>query len=357
LVDASGRAGLLKRRLGLEQVIDHDVDARWFRVDRAIDVEDWSSELAWRSRTIPGLRRYSTNHLMGHGYWVWLIPLASGGTSVGLVTDARVHDRAALNRFDRVLAWLAQCEPQCAEALAGDGCELQDFKVMYGGAHGCRRVISPDRWAITGEAGVHLDPLYSPGGDFIAVSNTLIAQIIGDDLDGRSIAGTVHFGETVVQSMFEQYLSLYRGQYPVMGSPRVMTAKVCWDTAVYFGYNTLLFQNGRLCDRRFLARARGEIEALRRLQARVQSAFPAWAARDRDECAGGFVDQLAVSFMRDLYLASTPPYTDDDLHARLRVNIDTLEQVAAQMLQRATARDSPRAAAPAIEADVGLLWA
>ena len=36
-----------------------------------------------------GQRWLSTNHLMGAGYWVWLIPLGSGSTSFGIVADER----------------------------------------------------------------------------------------------------------------------------------------------------------------------------------------------------------------------------------------------------------------------------
>ncbi len=39
-------------------------------------------------------RWLSTNHLCGPGYWVWLIPLASGSHSVGIVADEK-HAPAA----------------------------------------------------------------------------------------------------------------------------------------------------------------------------------------------------------------------------------------------------------------------
>ena len=38
-----------------------------------------------------GLRKYSTNHLCGQGYWVWMIPLSSGPISIGIVADPRFH--------------------------------------------------------------------------------------------------------------------------------------------------------------------------------------------------------------------------------------------------------------------------
>ncbi|MEO5559432.1 MAG: FAD-dependent monooxygenase, partial [Dokdonella sp.] len=78
LVDASGRAGLLRRKLDLDAPTGHSANAVWFRVDARIKVDDWCSDDDWQARCTPrGERWRSTNHLVGPGYWVWLIPLAS----------------------------------------------------------------------------------------------------------------------------------------------------------------------------------------------------------------------------------------------------------------------------------------
>lgn len=71
VVDATGRSALLKRKLGLAKKVEHQANAAWLRVDHPIDVNDWAEDREWGER-IPD-RRLSTNHLMGPGYWVWLI--------------------------------------------------------------------------------------------------------------------------------------------------------------------------------------------------------------------------------------------------------------------------------------------
>src|SRR5262249_51230907 len=90
-VDSTGRAGFLKRKPGLELDTGHDVNAAWFRLGGGLDIEEWAADDAeWMGRmSQPGLRRFSTNHLCGEGYWVWLIPLASGPISIGVVADPR----------------------------------------------------------------------------------------------------------------------------------------------------------------------------------------------------------------------------------------------------------------------------
>src|SRR6185312_12567219 len=128
VVDASGRSSLLKRQLGLAKKVGHHANAAWFRIGHNIDIDQWSADPVWRARIEEGQRCLSTNHLMGPGYWVWLIPLASGSTSIGIVTDASMHRFEEMNRFERALNWLHEHEPQCAEAVEQNKTRLLDFR-------------------------------------------------------------------------------------------------------------------------------------------------------------------------------------------------------------------------------------
>ena len=47
VVDASGRAGLIKRKLDLAEPNDHNVNAVWFRLEGKVDVNDWCDDEAW----------------------------------------------------------------------------------------------------------------------------------------------------------------------------------------------------------------------------------------------------------------------------------------------------------------------
>src|SRR5665213_899885 len=50
LVDACGRAGLVKKKLELAEANAHDANAVWFRMKDRITIDDWSSDAAWRGR-------------------------------------------------------------------------------------------------------------------------------------------------------------------------------------------------------------------------------------------------------------------------------------------------------------------
>jgi flavin-dependent dehydrogenase len=136
IADASGRAGIIRRKLGLTRTSTHRANACWWRVKGRVDIDDWSSDPAWKARVPSGERWHSTNHLMGRGYWVWLIPLGSGSTSIGIVGDADLHPYSRLNRYDKALEWLREFEPQCAAIVEACGDRLEDFLALKHYAHG-----------------------------------------------------------------------------------------------------------------------------------------------------------------------------------------------------------------------------
>ncbi len=212
LIDATGRAGLIKRKLDLAQPNDHDANAIWFRIGTRIDMDEWSGDQQWLNRCDPPYRWLSTNHLCGEGYWAWLIPLSSGSHSVGIVADQAIHPLKTMNSFERAMEWFAKYQPRLARELEGKRHLLQDFIALRRFSYGCKQVFSGSRWALTGEAGVFLDPFYSPGSDFIAISNTYITELIAKDRAGEPVAPYAR--------LYEQfYFSFYRSTLVPLHQP------------------------------------------------------------------------------------------------------------------------------------------
>jgi hypothetical protein len=49
--------------------------------------------------------------------------------------------------------------------------QVEDFLKVRHFSYGCKQEFSgSDRWCLVGEAGAFLDPFYSPGSDYIAIS-------------------------------------------------------------------------------------------------------------------------------------------------------------------------------------------
>jgi flavin-dependent dehydrogenase len=237
LVDASGRAAILKRKLGLDLPPAHKGQAAWFRISDRIAVDDWSSDPEWAARVYAPDRWLSTVHLHGRGYWVWLIPLASGSTSVGLVADPDYVPFERMRRFDVLLDWMRENEPQVAAEIDKRADLLQDFRTRKEYPRGARQVFSPDRWFITGDAGIFLDPLYSPGMDYISLANTFITEMITESRKGRpDMSERITAADGLFRTISEINFKTYEDEYRLLGNAEIMAIKLTWDTVTYFAF-------------------------------------------------------------------------------------------------------------------------
>jgi flavin-dependent dehydrogenase len=330
VIDAAGRAGLLKRQLGLVRPSTHGANAAWWRFRSRIKIDDWSNDPAWKARVPSGLRWHSTVHLMGVGYWFWLIPLGSGSHSFGIVADGDLHPFSRINRFERALDWLREFEPQAAAVMEAHASELEDFLALQHFAHGCARVFSPDRWSLVGEAGVFTDPFYSPGSDFIAIGNDYTTDLIVRDARGEAIGERVEAFNAMYLRLFDAFIRLYDGQYPVMGNAQVMTAKVSWDNSTYWSVTALLFFQRRLVRPEFIASIDPLLRRYFLLHARMQQFFKAWDRADAGaQYESAWLNIVGVELMRKWQAALGEPLADDAaLRAQLETNFERLQALA-----------------------------
>ena len=201
IVDAAGRQALLKNKLSLQQNNKHKGNAVWFRIDRQVKLDNWSENEQWQHRIKePGTRWLSTNHLMGPGYWVWVIPLDNGATSIGVVMDDQAFRANDFSSYEATFSWLQSHHPRCAAAI--EGADVLDYVVINDYALSCKQLFSDQGWGLTGESGVFADPFYSRGTDFIAFNNSFINDLIVKDLNGSDIRFDSRLFQSMSQSQF-----------------------------------------------------------------------------------------------------------------------------------------------------------
>ena len=332
LIDASGRAGLLKRKLDLAESNAHDANAIWFRIDQRIVIDAWSDDPAWRARCTPAERWRSTNHLCGPGYWAWLIPLSSGSHSVGIVADASLHPLETINTFDKAMTWFAEHQPRLYRELDGRREHLQDFAFLRHFSHGCKQVFSRDRWALTGDAGLFLDPFYSPGSDFIAIGNTYITALIARDSRGENIAREARIYEQLYFSFYRNTLALYQGQYPMFGHAELMPLKVTWDYAYYWGVLCQFFFQRRLTDLALFIRLQQPLAASEVLNLEVQLLLRRAADSAIGENPPQMLDQCQRPWFVELNRGLRDSLNTVELEQRIRDNVVMLDNLAAEIL-------------------------
>jgi flavin-dependent dehydrogenase len=303
VVDASSRAAVLKRSLNAGRACDHKISSAWFRLDKAIAVDDWSQSQEWRDQCNRP-RLYSTNHLMGSGYWVWIIPLVGDKTSIGLVADPEIHPFSSFANFEKFSAWLAEHQPRLAEEVAAAADTLMDFRFCKNLSQDSKQLWSKERWALTGEAGLFADPFYSPGSDFIGINNTFIADLIRRDRNDEDWNLRAVVYEKMYRSFFESTMSLYEGQYAGFGDTRLMVVKTTWDYAYYWSVLSWLFFRNVLTDMDFLRSAQPRLVEMRALNEKMQAVFRQRAAqRIVSPGDGRFVDQTSIPILYNLNAA------------------------------------------------------
>lgn len=341
LIDAASRAAILKRKLGINKRCNHRMESVWLRLDQPVSVDDWSGSGSWQARCNQP-RRLSTNHLMGSGYWAWIIPLAGDKTSVGLVADPETHPLSSFNSFDKFSSWLSQHQPTLASEVMDARDTLMDFKFRKNLSQDSERVWSTDRWALTGESGLFTDPFYSPGSDLIAISNTFVCDLIKRERNKSRFALHAAVYEQMYQSFYAIIMTLYEKQYSGFGDTRLMVVKTTWDYAYYWSVLTWLFFRELMTDIGFLKSIQTKMLGLGALNEKMQAQFRSRASERReDEGSGRFFDQTAIPVLYDLNAALLQPSGSPE--KEFSENAERLERLApalTALLQETSSGDS-----------------
>ena len=236
VMDASGRAAVIARKLELlRPMAEHPVNALWARFT---GVKDWDGpELrakhpCW-AKAVGTSRSWATNHLMGLGWWTWIIPLKGGDYSIGLVYDTRLFTPPAGATIGERLGAHFQTHPVGREILGSAKAMTGDQRAFSSLPYFSERVMG-DGWAIVGDAAGFIDPLYSPGLDFCAFTAHGAQSMIARALDGEDTAACVEKYNARFSFCYRAWFdAIYRDKYYYMGDAELMAAAFLLDIALY----------------------------------------------------------------------------------------------------------------------------
>lgn len=255
VVDASGRGKFFARQMTLEQKNPITHGSSFFWVEGLLNIEkltDLSPKeiLLRKDRARLGHLPVwlATNHFMGEGFWFWVIPL-QGKTSLGLVYDTNAVPHDDVNTTEKLVKWICREFPLFARDLPER--KITDHSSFRDFSYDCKQTISPQRWAMTGEAGRFTDPLYSPGGDLISLYNTLITDAILNG-DEKNLQTKCKYYEQLMRVFYSAYVPSYAVSYDALGDQETMTLKYGWELTVYFSFYVFPFINQFFTDERFI---------------------------------------------------------------------------------------------------------
>jgi flavin-dependent dehydrogenase len=336
VVDATGRFNLLRRKLGLQKDTPHDINAVWFRLKGGMNYEDWTDYEEWKSQGWePGVRKDATSHLIGEGYWVWMIRLKPGPISIGLVADPRFHPFEQINEFPKLLEWFRTHEPQMYKAIENRLDEVQDFLVVENFSYASTQYYSHDRWFLAGEAACFIDPLYSPGSDFIAYLNSFGGDLICRDLDGEDIEERLDFYEFFFSQLFEPGLWLYTDQYQNFRNPQVMMCKFLNDNIAYFSSLAFLFLHDKMTQLEDLGDVMEIFDTFVPLLQRVQQLFIDWNKIDYRKFEGVTVQSTGFEPFLKAYHELGEEFSVEEMVASAKRKVEILQALAVWYFQMA----------------------
>ena len=249
VIDGSGKAALLAKKLGLQKPLgdEHPTSSVWTRFRNVNDLDSAASRAGqcdWMNR-VWAPRSVATNHLMGRGWWCWLIPLSDGTLSAGIVWDRRLYD---LPPGENMIARLhAHLLAHPVGRLMFEHAEpVEDDLFYYKNLGYYTDKIAGNRWVILGDAAGFIDPLYSQGLDYCGHTVYATTTMMMKFFRGECHKAELEYlsGGAYGRSYRYWFEALYKDKYFYMGDAELMWAAFLMDLATYFiGPVRLVYSN------------------------------------------------------------------------------------------------------------------
>ena len=249
VVDASGVAAFLARQEGWwRSNAEHPTTAVWSRWRGVKDLDGLELAKAhpqWAGACY-GMRATATNHLMGDGWWAWVIALKGGDTSVGVVFDQRRVTWPEGGSLGQRLKDFLVRHPAGRELLA-------DATWTEGDVHWRKQLpyssttYAGDGFALVGDAAAFLDPFYSPGMDWIAFTASRTAELILAQQRGEAVEPLVRRHNVDFAKSYERWFrAIYQDKYEYLGEFDLMRLAFLLDLGLYYlGVASQPFKRGK----------------------------------------------------------------------------------------------------------------
>jgi hypothetical protein len=132
-------------------------------------------------------------------------------------------------------------------------------------------------------------------------------------------------------------MSLFRNQYAVFGDPEVLPVKVIWDYTYYWGVLCQLYFQRRLADLTMLSQLMTELKGSMSLNFVMQDFLREWSALSGRRNRPVLLDQARLAWFAELNRGLRDSLDDDAFKARIRATKRQLEQLAFEIVARASA--------------------
>lgn len=255
LIDAAGRKFLLGRKLdnlvmGKENLGGLDTGSAWVRVT-GIDRNIFQKKREFLNGAAS--HYYGTNHFMGHGHWIWMIPIEkeSRTISFGVVHHRSVIANDQLNSREKFLAFLKANHRVVFDMIESG--EVLDFKYLPVIAHRSKKMISEDQWYVIGEAANMFDPFFSTALVLASQNIELVTETIRAKRSGEPDAEAKRADyDAYILAASMTYNQVYRDHEQHLGDPAAMSWRIYMESCFWFGILIPMFAGKWHLERDFI---------------------------------------------------------------------------------------------------------
>jgi flavin-dependent dehydrogenase len=238
IIDASGKAAVLAKKLGIQHSIgdEHPTSSVWCRFRNVNDLDSFKSRKMFPKLTesVFGIRTTATNHLMGRGWWCWIIPLSDGSYSAGVTWDRRLYTLPeGPSLVARLQAHLVN--HPVGKLMFENAVPDADDTFYYKNLGYHAEYIAGNRWVMVGDAAGFMDPLYSQGLDFCGYTVSAATELVRKNLAGEDTQKITDYLNTAYPRSYRTWFeALYKDKYTYLGDAELMHAAFLMDLATYF---------------------------------------------------------------------------------------------------------------------------
>ncbi|MFD2256193.1 NAD(P)/FAD-dependent oxidoreductase [Luteolibacter algae] len=238
VIDASGKAAKIAklRKTWNSNATQHPTSAIWTRFTNVsyLDSHEAVAKMEGLSSKVIAQRGSATNHLMGFGWWCWIIPLDSGEVSVGLTWDSRLFTPPTDGSMAERLKTHILKHPvgkvmfENAIPVEGDNCYYKDLAYWS-------EEVAGEGWTTVGDACGFMDPLYSQGLDYCSHTVYSSYTLLRNYYSGKCVKeGIAKRNKEFKRSYFDWFNALYKDKYWYLGDAELMYAAFLMDVGTYF---------------------------------------------------------------------------------------------------------------------------
>ncbi|ARU55109.1 monooxygenase, FAD-binding protein [Oleiphilus messinensis] len=183
VLDASGFGRVLPRLLDLETPSDFPVRKAVFtHYQDGIAAED---PFLHNGTCFDRNKILIVPHEQHHDIWLWIIPFSDATTSIGVVAEQKYYDALADLSLNETLDHFIDTDPALCRLLKNRQ-RCQNAREITGYSANVKSLFG-ERFALLGNAGEFLDPVFSSGVTIALKSANLCAPLVVRSLKGESV--------------------------------------------------------------------------------------------------------------------------------------------------------------------------